>query len=107
MLVKLDKTGYDKYLDYLKGVAIIMVLFNHGALNLANEALYPLWIFEAVPLFLLIQVFHVYKKDTARYPSLTKLWDRILKPFSILKSYLLLTEFLPFSKEMQAFMIIL
>lgn len=81
MLVKLDKTGYDKYLDYLKGVAIIMVLFNHGALNLANEALYPLWIFEAVPLFLLIQVFHVYKKDTARYPSLTKLWDRILKPF--------------------------
>ena len=26
MLVKLDKTGYDKYLDYLKGVAIIMVL---------------------------------------------------------------------------------
>lgn len=54
MLVKLDKTGYDKYLDYLKGVAIIMVLINHGALNLANEALYPLWIFEAVPLFLLI-----------------------------------------------------
>lgn len=63
MLIKLKRDGYDEYLDYLKGMSIIMVLINHGAQNIVDMALFPIWIYEAVPMFLLIQVFHAYKKE--------------------------------------------
>ncbi len=46
----------------MKGIAILMVLVTHGAGEFNEQLLYPLWIDQAVPLFLLIQVFHAYKK---------------------------------------------
>lgn len=81
MLIKLKRDGYDEYLDYLKGMSIIMVLINHGAQNIVDMALFPIWIYEAVPMFLLIQVFHAYKKRTVQNPSIKKIWERILRPF--------------------------
>lgn len=58
-----------------------MVLICHGLGSLNETLLYPLWIDQAVPLFLLIQVFHAYKKDVVAYPKANKLWHRIIKPF--------------------------
>lgn len=69
MLIKLKRNGYDEFLDYLKGISIIMVLINHGAQSIVDIALFPIWIYEAVPMFLLIQVFHAYKKRTALIPQ--------------------------------------
>lgn len=81
MLIKLKRNGYDEFLDYLKGISIIMVLINHGAQNIVDMALFPIWIYEAVPMFLLIQVFHAYKRRTVQNPSIKKIWERILRPF--------------------------
>ena len=58
-----------------------MVLVTHGAGEFNEQLLYPLWIDQAVSLFLLIQVFHAYKKGEVRYPCVGKLWRRILLPF--------------------------
>lgn len=41
---------------------------NHGAGVHADILQYPLWIEQAVPLFLLVQVFHAYKKEIVSYP---------------------------------------
>lgn len=81
MSLKLRRGGYEPLLDYMKGIAILMVLVTHGAGEFSESLLYPLWIDQAVPLFLLIQVFHVYKKDSVCHPALGKLWKRIVRPF--------------------------
>lgn len=99
MLIKLKRDGYDEYLDYLKGMSIIMVLINHGAQNIVDMALFPIWIYEAVPMFLLIQVFHAYKKRTVQNPSIKKIWERILRPLSILKLFLLPIAFMLLLRE--------
>ena len=41
MLIKLKRNGYDEFLDYLKGISIIMVLINHGAQSIVDIALFP------------------------------------------------------------------
>lgn len=47
-------------------------------------SLFVLWGQSAVPLFLLIQVFHTYKKDLKQVSfSPSKIWNRIFKPFLI------------------------
>ena len=62
-----------------------MVLVNHGLGSLNEPLLYPLWIEQAVPLFLLIQVFHAYKKDEEKWPNMAKIWHRILQPFLLIQ----------------------
>lgn len=62
-----------------------MVLVTHGLGGFAEVLQYPLWIGQAVPLFLLIQVFHVYKKEDVCFPKPSKLWHRIVKPFLIVQ----------------------
>lgn len=58
-----------------------MVVISHGTGEARDVLLYPFWIDQAVPIFLMIQVFHAYKRDTVNYPSFSKLWSRIMKPF--------------------------
>lgn len=77
--------GYEPLFDYLKGIAIIMVVLAHGTGCLKDFLLYPLWIDQAVPLFIMIQVFHAYKKDTVSYPPLSKIWHRIFYPFLLVQ----------------------
>lgn len=62
MTFELSKDGYEPFLDYLKGICIIMVVINHGFASAEEKLLFPIWINQAVPIFLLIQVFHSYKK---------------------------------------------
>lgn len=80
----------DLFIDFLKGLCIICVVLTH---NLPSEVMkatvFVLWGAMAVPLFLTLQSYHVFKHGTAsakklsEYYSWKKLWYRILKPFVI------------------------
>lgn len=86
MLIELRTNQYDPFIDFLKGVCILFVVLAH-CLPLQDNILFSLWGAQAVPLFILIQVFHAYKKrniDIVRYYNLKKLFHRILLPFIIL-----------------------
>lgn len=78
-----NKTGYDPFITFLKGYAILCVVLAHSVPNIENSG-YEFWGSMQVPLFLLIQTFHVFKKDTANF-RIKKLWPRIILPFFILQ----------------------
>lgn len=94
--VKFQIANYDPFIDFLKGVCIVLVLINH-CLSGAQEAhsLFQVWGRTAVPIFFIIQVFHVYKNGfDFRIPNVRKLWKRIVWPFfamQLLTAILVLT----------------
>lgn len=79
-----NKTGYAPFITFLKGYAILCVVLAHSVPNIEISG-YELWGSMQVPLFLLIQTFHVFKKDTANL-NFKKLWSRIIFPFLILQT---------------------
>ena len=81
--IEFKKVGYDPQIDYIKGLCILFVVWTHcmnrGELS---NILFPYWGDTAVPIFIIIQVFHYYKKGVSiRMPSVSKLWKRILRPY--------------------------
>lgn len=85
LTISLKKDGYDPFIDYLKGISIFFVVLTH-CLPRLDAMLFSLWGAQAVPLFLLIQTFHAYKRGVDRagkMPDLAKLFHRILKPFFV------------------------
>lgn len=90
MTIKMKRGGYEPLLDYLKGIAILLVLLNHGTSVFDGKLLYPLWVEQAVPIFFLVEAFQIYKKEQIHYPKLSKLWHRILKPFLVIQSIFLI-----------------
>lgn len=99
--IEFNVTGYDPFIDFLKGFCILSVVLTH-CLPMQDEILFPFWGGQAVPVFLLIQVFHTYKKGLVNLPipNYRKIFDRILKPFifqvSILFVFLVLFSSKPF-----------
>lgn len=73
--------GYDPFIDFIKAYAIICVLIAH-TLPVGNLG-YGLWAGMQVPLFLLVQAFHFYKKDDSQV-DFKKLCQRILLPFAMI-----------------------
>lgn len=58
-----NRDGYDPLIDYLKGLCILFVVIQHSIPTaLHHYTMFALWGRLAVPIFLLIQVFHAYKK---------------------------------------------
>jgi len=93
--IEFNKTGYDPQIDYIKGLCILFVIWTHciGREELGHM-LFPYWGDTAVPIFLLIQVFHYYKKGVSlRIPNVIKLWKRILWPFIIMIALMFLAQF--------------
>jgi len=87
--------GYDPQIDYIKGVCIIFVIWTH-AINRSELGyiLFPYWGDTAVPIFLIIQAFHYYKKGIdLRMPSPITLWKRILRPFIVMIALTFLAQF--------------
>ena len=83
-IFKLRRDGYDSFIDYLKGICILLVILTHCIPGiLRHQILFSLWGGAAVPIFLIIQVFHTYKKgfDNVKKTNYVKLWQRIIKPF--------------------------
>ena len=76
----IKKNGYEPFMDFLKGLCILCVIWEHG-MPFLHETLFYFWGKMAVPLFLVIQCFHVLKKDSISYPSFSKLSKRVLCPF--------------------------
>ena len=79
--------GFDHSLDFVKGFAIICILLNHSLeADIRQRILFHVWGLPAVPLFLLIQTFHFYKKgfEEIHFPLL-KLWTRVIRPFLIVE----------------------
>lgn len=73
--------GYEPFIDYLKGIAIIGVIWLH-CMPLQDKMLAPLWCGMSVSLFLLVQVFHVCRHGSysVRFSNPKKLWWRIVAP---------------------------
>lgn len=82
-VITFNKTSYDPFLDFIKAYAILCVLIGH-TFPLLHETGYPLWYGMQVPLFVLIQVFHVFKKDTYKV-NIKKILQRILIPYFLVQ----------------------
>lgn len=78
-VILFKKNGYDGFIDFIKAYAIIAVLIGHTVPNLDKVA-YFVWLGMQVPLFLLIQAFHVFKKDNPKV-MMSKIFQRVLVPF--------------------------
>lgn len=79
--VSLPKEGYSPFIDFLKGMAILCVLWTHVYIA-QPQTLFVLWGGMAVPTFILIQVVHAFRKglEKVRFPKLGKVLGRIMAP---------------------------
>lgn len=82
----LQSKGYEPFFDFLKGVCIIWVIWEH-TIPCLNETLFPFWGKQAVALFLLMQVFHIARKDGQysffKKDTLRGVFQRVILPFAI------------------------
>ena len=73
-----DKLHYDPFIDFLKGISIVFVILTHAISHKFHEySVFCLWGDMAVPIFLLIQVFHAYKNITRKFNH--NYWLKVLK----------------------------
>ena len=83
--ITLGRDKYDPFIDYLKAYAIICVVISHALpAELHLPTLFTIYGDMQVPLFIMIQVFHAYKKGKPNI-SIRKLWERIFKPFFLVQ----------------------
>ena len=89
--LEIKRFGYDPFLDFLKGICIILIILNHCIPSeLRSQIFFPLWGSPAVPVFLIIQVFHFYKKGfNTTKPDYNKIWKRVVRPFIIVELIIL------------------
>lgn len=85
--LELNRFGYDPFVDFLKGICIILIILNHCIPSeLRSQFFFPLWGSPAVPIFLIIQVFHFYKKGlNTTKPNYNRIWKRVVRPFIIVE----------------------
>lgn len=94
-IIRFKTKGYDSQIDYVKGLCILFVVLTHCmSRKELGIILFPYWGDAAVPIFIIIQVFHYYKKGSCfRMPKVSKLWKRILRPFCAMIILMLLSQF--------------
>ena len=90
-IVQLRRDGYDPFIDYLKGICIVFVILTHClSSHTRHLAFFSLWGVHAVPIFLIIQIFHTYKKGMDGVnTNYAKLWGRVIKPFLLVELLLI------------------
>lgn len=82
-IITFNRSGYDPFIDFIKAYAIICVLMGHTFPYLDKTG-YVLWYGMQVPLFVLVQTFHVFKKTYYKF-DIKKCFQRILIPFFIIQ----------------------
>ncbi len=90
-IILLKRDEYDPFIDFLKGICIVLVILTHCIpYTIKRDLFFYLWGKPAVPIFLIIQVFHAYKKGVnhVKRANYEKLWQRIIKPFIIAQVFL-------------------
>lgn len=78
----------DLFIDFLKGLCIVCVVLTHNLPPAVMKiSLFVIWGDMAVPLFLMLQSYHVFKRganmemNLKDYYPWQKIWLRIIKPF--------------------------
>lgn len=95
--VKLNNAGYDPFIDFMKGMCIVWVVLTHSIPYEWQQLIgFPFWGAQAVPLFLLIQGYHYFKKDTPPSFNWAKLFKRIVVPFAIAQAIILASIFIDY-----------
>lgn len=79
------KNGYDPFIDYLKGYCILAVILQHCLRELRDDVMFAYWGTLAVPIFLILQSFHVFRKDRigVQRRQLANMCQRICIPFIV------------------------
>lgn len=89
--ISFNTIGHDGFIDFIKAYAIICVLFGHTFLWL-DKVVYYAWAGMQVPLFILVQSFHFYKKENSMF-YLRKVYKRVLLPFFVVEIVTILVAF--------------
>ena len=77
-----SKTGYDPFIDFLKAYSIVCVVIAHILpATFYKYILFQVWGDMQVPMFVLVQVFHAYKKGIKQVVKWTSILKRIFIPF--------------------------
>lgn len=87
-VIPFNKTGYDPFIDFIKAYAIICVLIGH-TLVLHDYWGYGLWAGMQVPLFVLVQAFHGFKKEALEI-NCKKIFLRVILPYIVVQSIALI-----------------
>ena len=104
--ISFNKTGYDPFIDFLKAYAIICVIIAHiFPVKFWDYCLFRVWGDMQVPMFVLIQVFHAYKKGAAPIIKWYSLLKRIVLPFMVIQGFILLYRFLSESGDVHNLLI--
>lgn len=85
--MEFSKEGQDLSLNFVKGICILLVLIHHTTGDAFHQdSWFFVWGYPAVPLFLLIQVFHSYKKGYGNIRlNLRKIMERAVLPFLVVE----------------------
>lgn len=83
--VTFNTKGYDGFIDFIKAYAILCVLFGHTFSPILDKVAYGVWAGMQVPLFILVQSFHSYKKDKA-IVNIVKILTRVVLPFVVFEA---------------------
>ncbi len=83
--VTFNTKGYDGFIDFIKAYAILCVLFGHTFSPILDKVAYGVWAGMQVPLFILVQSFHSYKKDKVTV-NLAKILTRVVLPFVVFEA---------------------
>lgn len=86
---------HDEFIDVLKGFAILFVIINHCLPCFVKSVLlFNLWGGVAVPLFLLLQSYHYFKRGLNNTPPVKfgKIFRRIVLPFLIAQFILIVFD---------------
>lgn len=85
-----NKIGYDPFIDFLKAYSIICVVIAHILPADFNKyILFQVWGDMQVPMFVLIQVFHAYKKGASPKLNWSSLLKRIFLPFAVIQAIII------------------
>ena len=82
--IAFNTSGYDGFIDFIKAYAILCVLFGHTFGPILDKIAYGVWAGMQVPLFILVQAFHCYKKKHYEV-KIGKVLKRVLIPFLVLE----------------------
>lgn len=83
--VTFNTKGYDGFIDFIKAYAILCVMFGHTFSPILDKVAYGVWAGMQVPLFILVQSFHSYKKDKA-IVNIVKILTRVVLPFVVFEA---------------------
>lgn len=81
--ITFNREGHDGFIDFIKTYAILAVLIGH-TFPYHEKVGYGVWLGMQVPLFILVQTFHCYKREKIR-TDLRKAFLRVFVPFFILE----------------------